>query len=258
MSIGLHVLLGVTVVTLPAVFPAYGISGWGSEEGGGAGVRVEIVSNVSGIPLPAPMVVNEDAAANESAGFYESEPLVPPEESTPLDPSAEPVPVEAEPVPETIAREEAPPPPPTPPPPPAAPERAAAPDNAVPFGQGGRPAISYGQFARGDGTGAIGVGEGAFGERYGRYVESITRRISENWLQSLISADVRAAPRIYVSFDILRDGSIVNERIEESSGIPSLDRSAMRAIFASNPLAPLPSDFRGRSVSVRFWFEYNR
>ena len=74
----------------------------------------------------------------------------------------------------------------------------------------------------------------------------------------MISGNVRQAPRIYVSFDVLRDGTIINEQIDESSGIPSLDRSAMRAIFASNPLAPLPGDFRGRSVNVRFWFEYSR
>ena len=255
MSTGLHVLLAITVLLLPEVFPAYGVAGWGSEEGGGEGVSVEIVANISGIPLPAPAVVNEAAAANESAGFFASEITAVPEETIATD-----VPVvEAEPVPDTLAPVEVTPPPPPPTPAPrATPEPPATPDNVVPFGEGGLPAISYGQFAAGDGTGAIAVGDGAFGERYGGYVESITRRISENWLQSMISGNVRQAPRIYVSFDVLRDGTIINEQIDESSGIPSLDRSAMRAIFASNPLAPLPGDFRGRSVNVRFWFEYSR
>jgi protein TonB len=255
MALGLHALLAVTLFILPGVFPAYGITGWGSEEGGGEGVSVEIVSNISGIPLPAPAVVNETAAANESAGFFESETAPAPEET----PATEvPVP-EAEPVPETLAPVETTPPPPSPTP--AArevPDAPVIPDNAVPFGEGGLPAISYGQFAAGDGTGAISVGDGAFGELYGSYVESITRRVSENWLQSMITGNVRQAPRIYVSFDILRAGTIINEKIEKSSGIPSLDRSAMRAIFASNPLAPLPGGFRGRSVNVRFWFEYKR
>ena len=255
MSLGLHAALGVTVFMLPGIFPAYGIIGWGSEEGGEAGVSVSIVSNISGIPLPAPAVMNETAAANESAGFFESEPAPPPEEAAP----AEVPVVEAEPVPETIAPVETTPPPPPPRPAPTEdPETSETPDNAVPFGQGGLPAINFGQFGSGDGTGAVAMGEGAFGERYGSYVESITRRISENWLQSMIAANVNTAPRIYVSFDILRDGTIMNEQIEESSGIPTLDRSAMRAIFASNPLTPLPGDFRGRSVSVRFWFEYTR
>ncbi len=255
MSLGLHVLFAIALFMLPGVFPAYGIAGWGSEEGGGEGVRVEIVSSISGIPLPAPAVVNETAAANESAGFFESEIAPAPEETAATEVPAP----EAEPVPETLAPVETTPAPiPPTPAPREAPDPPAIPDNAVPFGEGGRPAISYGQFAAGDGTGAIAVGDGAFGERYGSYVETITRRVSENWIQSMIAGNVRQAPRIYVSFDILRDGTIINEQIEESSGIPSLDRSAMRAIFASNPLAPLPRDFRGRSVNVRFWFEYNR
>ncbi len=253
MSTGLHALLAIVMFVLPGVFPAYGIAGWGSEDGGGEGVSVEIVSNISGIPLPAPAVVNETAAANESAGFFESEPAPAPEETVATEVPAP----EAEPVPETLAPVETTPPPARPAPP-DEPDPPSTPDNAVPFGEGGLPAINYGEFAAGDGTGAIAVGDGAFGERYGRYVESITRRVSENWLQSMIAGNVRQAPRIYVSFDILRDGTIINEQIEESSGIPSLDRSAMRAIFASNPLAPLPGDFRGRSVNVRFWFEYRR
>ena len=257
MSVLLHTVLGAMVVVLPAVFPAYGIADWGSADGGGAGVSVEIVSTISGIPLPAPARVSDSAAANESAGFYETETAATPEVAVVPDPT-EPPPPEAEPVPETVAAVETPPPPPAPSPPTRDPGPPSDPDNAVPFGQGGRPAINYGQFSAGDGTGGIAVGDGAFGERYGRYVESITRRISDNWIQSLIASDVRSAPRIYVNFEILRDGTIVNERIEQGSGIASLDRSALRAIFASNPLAPLPADFRGRSVSVRFWFEYKR
>ena len=254
MSLGLHLLLGVFVLSMPGLFPAYGESGWGSEVGGGEGVRVEIVSSISGIPLPAPEVVNEAAVANESPGFYESETAPEHEVSAP-----EEAVVAAELLPETTAPvETTAPPPPSPEPAVTEPEPPSTPDNAVPFGQGGRPAISSGQFALGDGTGAVGVGEGAFGERYGRYVESITQRISGNWLQPLIDAQIRSAPRVYVSFSILRNGTIENVEIEESSGIFSVDQSARRAVFASNPLSPLPSDFRGGSVSVRFWFEYSR
>ena len=215
MSLGLHVLFAITLFILPGVFPAYGIGGWGSEEGGGEGVSVEIVSSISGIPLPAPALVSETAAANESAGFFESEIAPDPE-----DEFATEVPFpEVEPVPETLAPVETiPAPSPPVPAPRELPDPPSTPDNAVPFGEGGRPAISYGEFAAGDGIGAIAVGDGAFGERYGSYVESITRRVSENWIQSMVAGNVRRAPRIYVSFDILRDGTIINEEIEERYG----------------------------------------
>ncbi len=259
MSVGLHGVLLLFALLSPIMFPAYGSADWGSDTGGGEGISVEIVSSISGVPLPAPEVVNEDAVANESAGLYESEPEV---EEAPVEEEV----AEAELIPETTAPVEttppSPPPDPAPPPPPADPEpdraESSQPDNAVPFGQGGRPALNYGQFQVGDGTGGVELGAGAFGERYARYVEGLQRRISQNWLQSTVNQQIRSAPRVYVSFDILRDGTIANARIEESSGIRTLDNSALRAIYVSNPLERLPADFQGRSVSVRFWFEFKR
>ena len=259
MSLGLHGVLMLIVMLAPVIFPAYGSADWGSDAGGGEGISIEIVSSISGVPLPAPEIVNEDAVANESEGFYEPEP-----EPVVEDAPVEEIPVEAELIPEVTAPVETTPPPPPPDPTPAPPPDptpepdTSRPDNAVPFGQGGRPAVNYGQFQVGEGTGGIEVGEGAFGERYGRYVEALQRRVSQNWLQSTVNQQIRRAPRVYVSFDILRDGTIINERIEESSGIRALDNSALRAIYASSPLAPLPRDFQGRSVNVRFWFEFKR
>src|SRR5690606_15661704 len=126
------------------------------------------------------------------------------------------------------------------------------------FGEGGRPAVNYGQNASGSGPVGGAVGDSAFGSLYGRYVDAITRRISQNWLQSMVEAPRGQAPRIYITFDILRDGTITDARVEETSGIASLDRSALRAVLASSPLAPLPADYRGSRVSVRFWFEHRR
>ncbi len=255
-SLGLHFVLTLVVLFSPVLFPVYGDSSWG-DRGGGDGMSVSIVASISGVPLPAPAVVNDKAAANESEGFYEPEPQ----------PPTEPVPelpvVEAEPIPETTAPVETTPPPPpasrtpSPAPTPAEPESPPEPTNAIPFGQGGRPSINYGQTGD-EGSGVGAVGEGTFGERYGSYVRAISQRISQNWLQGMVRGNVRNAPRIYISFDILRDGSITNVKITTGSGIASLDRSARRAVLASNPLGPLPSDFRGRSINVSFWFDYQR
>jgi TonB family protein len=82
------------------------------------------------------------------------------------------------------------------------------------------------------------------------------RRISQNWLQGLIDPSVSHAPRVYVTFDIERDGTITNFAIKQSSGFVSVDRSAERAIKASSPLLALPSGYSGSKVSVSFYFEY--
>ena len=83
-------------------------------------------------------------------------------------------------------------------------------------------------------------------------------RISGNWLQGTVDPNIRSAPRVYVTFVILRDGQIVNTQMIASSGITSLDRSVLRAISDSNPMPPLPDDYRGGNVAVEFWFDFRR
>jgi TonB family protein len=245
----LHAGLFAAVLLTPGLFPAFGPN-WGSPDGGAdVGIHVKIVGSASAIPLPAPPVVNETAAANASPGLY-----------TNAEPAA-PVPEKAaEPIPETTVPAVTPPPPKPRPAPPAA--KAAPPPepppNAVPFGQGGRPALSYGQFSTGAGAAGIGFGDAAFGDRYGTYVNAITRAISNNWLRSMVDARVQRAPRVYLTFTIERNGKISSVAVQQSSGIPSLDRSAQRAVLASDPLPPLPADYRGSSVDVTFYFEYSR
>jgi len=249
-SVLLHGALFTLVLLSPKLFPALGPA-WGSQTGGAGGINVKIVGNVSGVALPTPTVVQENVPANESPGFYKSEPPAP----APPDNTAEPIPQTKAPVKTT----------PTPKPPRAAlpaPKSTAAPEpppsNAIPYGQGGRPAMSYGQFSTGAGEAGIGFGDSAFGDRYATYVNAITRAISNNWLKSMVDSRIQKAPRVYLNFDIARDGTISNVEVQQSSGIPSLDRSAQRAVLASNPLPPLPSDYRGSKINVIFYFEYSR
>ncbi|MBV9608993.1 MAG: TonB family protein, partial [Acidobacteria bacterium] len=61
--------------------------------------------------------------------------------------------------------------------------------------------------------------------------------------------------RVYVVFDILRDGRPANVQVEQSSGVPSMDVSAVRALQRIDTFGPLPGDYSGNKVSVEFWFE---
>src|SRR6058998_2852656 len=249
-SVFFHGALFTLVIFSPKLFPAFPAN-WGSPTGGSGGINVKIVGNVSsGVPLPRPEVVQEQAPANESPGFYKSE------EAAPLPP-----PDKAELIPETKAPVKKTPPPKQPKPAPApksTPAPEPPPSNAIPYGQGGRPSLAYGQFSTGAGAAGIGFGDATFGDRYGWYVDAITRAISQNWLKSLVDSRVSRAPRVYISFEIARNGKISNLGVQQSSGIPSLDRSAQRAVLASDPLPALPPDYRGSSVNVIFYFEYSR
>jgi TonB family protein len=251
-SVLLHGAVFTLVVFSPQLFPTLGPN-WGSQSGGPVGTSVKIVSNISsGVPLPSPEVVTEDAPANDSPALHKSEP----------EPAPAPVPDKtAEAIPEPKAPLKKTPPPKAPPKPAAQPSKAAAapdpPSNAIPAGQG-RPSLAYGQFSTGAGDAGIGFGDAGFGDRYSAYVNSIARAISNNWLKSMANVGSQKAPRVYMAFDIGRNGGITNIHMTQSSGIPSLDRTAERAIHASDPLPSLPADYRGSSVSVSFYFEYSR
>src|SRR5258708_7136556 len=72
-SIFLHGALFAFVVLSPKWLPSFGPT-WGSAAAGMGGIQVKVVANVSGVPLPAPPVVQENAPASETPAFYKSEP----------------------------------------------------------------------------------------------------------------------------------------------------------------------------------------
>ena len=115
MSAIFHGLVFTLVVFSPTLFPMRGDASWGSNTGADGGINVKIVGTVSGVSLPAPEVVTEGAAANDSQGFYKTEDAVPPAPDE-----------NAEPIPETKAPVKVTPTPPKPPMPPRPPRSPAA------------------------------------------------------------------------------------------------------------------------------------
>jgi protein TonB len=239
----------VFVIVGPVVFPFQGSENWGMSGIEGEGMKVKMVGSV-GIALPSPEVTKEDVPANDSKGFYKSEPATPP-----------PPPEKAEPIPDLSAKTKVTkaPPKPAPPAPPANAKKAepdtTTPSNAVPYGAGGKPTLGMGQFSTQGGEMGVGFGD-AFGDKYSWYVQAMVRKISQNWLKGLVDSRVTRAPKVFMTFDIQRDGSITNIEVKQSSGIPTLDRSAQRALMATNRLEPLPRDYAGSTVKVTFYFEY--
>jgi TonB family protein len=56
---------------------------------------------------------------------------------------------------------------------------------------------------------------------------------------------------------INRDGSIPKLVIGDSANIDALDRASVAGVSMSNPLPPLPDDYKGQQVQVTFTFKYN-
>jgi len=223
---------------------------WGGPGAGGA-ISLKLVGGLEGVPLPRPDVVTASRVVDPSKGLYKS---APPPKIEQLPTAAKQIPAfTKEKPPRYITR------------PSKILEDTTVPlENAVPYGQGGSPAVPYTQFTLGAGgaTSAAmdfsGQGGGDFGGRFSWYVDAVRNRVSSNWLQSTIDPGVRFAPRAVVSFDILRNGAVANVQVLQSSGNASVDTSAVRAIKSSDPLNALPGEYVGSKVSVEFWFDFRR
>ncbi len=217
---------------------------WGGT--GGGAITVGLVGHLSGVPLPRPEVMTPSRVVDETKGLYQSEPK-PKEAETPAQKIPE---FERNKPPRYVTRPSRVLENDTPPPP-----------GAIPYGQGGAPTMPYTQFTVGGGAagglGFTGPG-GDFAGRFAWYVEAVRNRISSNWLQSTVDPAVRWAPRAVVTFQVLRDGTVINVELTRSSGNASVDNSTRRAILSSSPMPRLPEQYTGSFVAVEFWFDFRR
>jgi protein TonB len=241
-SAGFHVAITVLVLGYSLVFTGGRGEGWGAG-GGGSAIGVSLVSSV---PLPAKTAQTQNVLANESKGVTKSEPKV--EEKEPdaieiqgknskIKPQKPPIPTKAKPEP--------------------APEEDT---NQVAFGEGGPVSGPYGSFAAGGAKGGFGItgNGGDFGTKFGWYVQVIQRKVSDNWLKYEVDPGITSAQRVYITFDVARDGHPYNVQVEQSSGVPSLDVSATRALQRIDTFGPLPPDYNGSKISVEYWFDYSK
>jgi protein TonB len=242
-SAGLHVGITAALLVYSAIF--YRTSGdtWGSG-GGGEAIGATLVSNV---PLPANPSQTQNVLANESKGITQSEPKIEEKEPDAIEIQGKNAKIKPKKKQETVSKEK----------PQAAPEPE---DNQVAFGEGGPVSGPYGSFSAGNAKGGFGVtgGGGDFGTKYSWYVHVIQQKVSDNWLKYEVDPRVSTAQRVYITFDVARDGHPANVQVEQSSGVPSLDISAVRALQRIDTFGPLPPDYPGNKISVEYWFDYKK
>jgi protein TonB len=241
-SAGFHLAITGVILLYSVVFTGSRGEGWGSG-GGGSAIGVTLVSSV---PLPATPAPTQNVLANESKGLTKSEPKVE-EEKEPDAIEIQGKNSKIKPKTPTSTKDK----------PKAAPQQDT---NQVAYGEGGPVSGPYGSFAAGGAKGGFGIegGGGDFGTRFGWYVQIIQRKISENWLKYEVDPSVTSGERVYITFDVARDGHPYNVQVEQSSGVPSLDVSATRALQRIDTFGPLPPDYSGKKISVEYWFDYSK
>ncbi|MHB8503013.1 MAG: energy transducer TonB [Candidatus Acidiferrales bacterium] len=247
-SIVLHSLLALSIAA--SIYFHFQGPEWGGIGGAEGSVNVKLVGPAAGIPMPTERSITDSKAFDETKGLWKAPKPEPKPEPPDIKAPAEVLPrfKNEKPKPPThkskIDEPKVPPP-----------------DNAVDYGKGGAPKLPTSYATQpGGGSGPItasGQGGGDFASRYAWYIESVRRRIGQNWLQSTIDPAVRAARQAHcvMTFRIYRDGSVKDMQLTQSSGNISMDNSAQRALLSSNPMPALPSDYSGSYVDVIFDFD---
>jgi protein TonB len=241
-SAGFHAALTAFILLYTVVFTGPRGDNWGAG-GGGSSIGVSLVSSV---PLPAPPAQTQNVLANESKGVTKSQPK--PEEKEPDAIEIQGKNSKIKPKKISTPTKEKPKP---------APEEET---NQAAFGEGGPVSGPYGSFSSGGAKGGFGVSGsgGDFGTKFGWYVQIIQQKVSENWLKYEVDPRITTAQRVYITFDVAKDGHPFNVRVEQSSGVPSLDVSATRALQRIDTFGPLPPEYNGSKISVEYWFDYSR
>lgn len=127
----------------------------------------------------------------------------------------------------------------------------------------GGPSGDYGQNAPSQHS-ALGVGpdilSDTMGVDFGPYMRRVIEATKRSWYP-IIPESARPPldrqGRVGIRFKILPDGSVNEMILEFPSGDVSLDRAAWGGITGASPYPPLPKEFKGPYLELRFGFYYN-
>jgi outer membrane biosynthesis protein TonB len=98
------------------------------------------------------------------------------------------------------------------------------------------------------------------GVDFNSYLQRVYVTVKRNWF-AIMPESVELGERgvVVLTFKIMRDGSVPNPEpvINRNSGKEPLDRAAYSSVRASNPFEPLPSQFTGPYIELRYTYLYN-
>jgi TonB family protein len=111
-----------------------------------------------------------------------------------------------------------------------------------------------------DARGNLDVLSDTMGVDFGPYLARVLQAVRMNWynlIPEVARPPIMKRGRVAIEFAILKDGTVAGMRVTGPSGDVALDRAAWGGISASNPFPPLPNEFKGQYLALRFRFYYN-
>jgi TonB family protein len=96
------------------------------------------------------------------------------------------------------------------------------------------------------------------GVDFGPYLQLIVLpHVRKSWYSAIPESVERKHGSVIIEFAITKDGKVAAMKLVASSGDTPLDRAAWAGIVSSAPFPPLPTEFRGQYLALRFCFQYN-
>jgi protein TonB len=228
---------------LVAAITLYGIIGgyfhhnlWGGAGPGGA-IQVNLVS--SALPLPSNQPQNQNVLSTETPSQAPAPPE--PKAKQAVDETAIPIAGKQK----KPEREEAPKTPPKQPQP--------VQNNRAQYGEQAGTNLPRTPSAT---SGPATVNQSDFGSMFGWYVDNINRKMDANGYRSLADPHTPHGAKAYISFQISRDGSVSQVKLDNSSGSSTWDTACVRAAQRVDNFGPLPAGYRGSSLNVSYYCEY--
>ncbi|HEY0784856.1 MAG TPA: TonB family protein [Acidobacteriaceae bacterium] len=114
--------------------------------------------------------------------------------------------------------------------------------------------------AHGGMNGAVDVLSPTLGVDFGPYIQRVIYDTKRAWYPIIppsAQPPLSKQGRVLIRFKIMPDGSVKEMTLEGPSGDVSLDRAAWGGIKYGAPFPPLPKDFKGPFLELRFYFLYN-
>jgi TonB family protein len=98
------------------------------------------------------------------------------------------------------------------------------------------------------------------GVDFGPYIQRVLHDVKMNWYAIMppeVFPPLLKQGKLSITFSINKNGQVEGMGLEVPSGDTSLDRAAWGGITGSNPFPPLPKEFHGNNIVLRFHFYYN-
>ncbi len=109
-------------------------------------------------------------------------------------------------------------------------------------------------------TGAPDILSDTLGVDFGPYIQRVIYDTKRAWypiIPEVAQPPISKQGRTLIRFKILPDGSVTDMHLDSPAGTVSLDRAAWAGIVSAAPFPPLPKNFKGPFLELRFYFLYN-